>query len=116
MTKAMSRQLKPYNSKLITNVLWWSVGLLLTALALRFGMRAVGVRGDTPLPGLVYALTTPLVEPFSSFAPIPERFDYAAFEAASLLAVGAVLGTALGLYVVGLLLLGRNTGGTTLLP
>jgi hypothetical protein len=66
-------------------------------------MRLLGVRYDVPLPGAVYTLTNPVVEPFYRWFPVSERFDYYAVEWASLAAVGAVIAVALVIYVVGLL-------------
>jgi uncharacterized protein YggT (Ycf19 family) len=76
---------------------------LVCALALRFAMRAIGVRGDVPLPGFVYSVTAPLVEPFYRFFPASERFDLREIEMASVAAAGSVLAVVLGLYAVGLL-------------
>lgn len=84
-------------------VLWMVTALMVTALAMRFGMRAAGVRDDIPFPGLVYSLTAPLVQPFYRYFPASERFDLYAIEIASLVAAGSVLAIALGLYVLGLL-------------
>jgi uncharacterized protein YggT (Ycf19 family) len=84
--------------------LWAATAVVVSALALRFAMRALGVRDDVPLPGLIYSLTAPLVQPFYRFFPLDARFDYRATEAASLAAAGAVLGLALGVYVIGLML------------
>jgi hypothetical protein len=86
-------------------ILFWSVtALTVTLLALRFGMRLLGVRPDIPFPGFVYAITAPLVQPFYRFFPVSERFDYYAAEWASLLGAGCVLATALLLYVTVLLI------------
>src|SRR5438874_10970411 len=82
--------------------LWLVSALLVTALGLRFAMRALGVRDDIPFPGLVYSLTAPLVQPFYRYFPAPERFDYHTTEAASLLAAGIALALTLTIYVVGL--------------
>jgi hypothetical protein len=80
-------------------------------LLLRFGMRALGVRPDVPIPGLVYGLTAPLVQPFYTFFPLPapygSRFDIVVVETASLAAAGVVLLVALVIYVIGLLLFSR---------
>ncbi len=84
-------------------LLWVAVGLPVTLLALRFGLRLAGVRGDIALPGAMYALTAPFVEPFYRFFPAAERFDYPAVEVAALAAAGIVLALGLMLYVVGLL-------------
>ena len=85
-------------------LLWTITGITVTALSLRFGMKAVGVRDDIPLPGRIYSLTAPMVEPFYKVFPVNDRFDYPAIEAASLAAVGIVLALALGIYIVGLML------------
>ena len=76
-------------------------------LLLRFGMRALGVRPDVPFPGFVYGLTAPLVQPFYRFFPAGERFDQAVIEFASVAAAGLVFAVALGVYVAGMILLGR---------
>jgi uncharacterized protein YggT (Ycf19 family) len=92
-------------------VLWAVTGAVVTLLALRFGMRLVGVRGDVPLPGAIYALTSPLVEPFYRAFPASDRFDYPTMEVASLVAAGVVIGAAVVIYAVGLLVsvfLGRG--------
>jgi hypothetical protein len=84
-------------------LLWTMTGTTVTALSLRFGMRAVGVRDDIPLPGRIYTLTAPMVEPLYGIFPVSDRFDYPAIEIASLAAVGVVLILALLVYVLGLL-------------
>lgn len=89
-------------------MLWLVPGLVVTMLCLRFGMRAVGVRDDIPLPRLVYSLTAPLVAPFYRFFPVSDRFDYHAVEVAALAAAGGVVVIALGVYVVGLLILSKQ--------
>ncbi|MDQ3928213.1 MAG: hypothetical protein M3328_03585 [Chloroflexota bacterium] len=83
-------------------VLWVVTGLVVTLLALRFGMRLLAVRADIPLPGAVYAITTPLVAPFYEPFPVSDRFDYTAVEVASLAAAGAMIGAAVVIYAVGL--------------
>ena len=83
---------------------WLVVGLPIVALLLRFGMRALGVRTDVPLPGFVYWATAPLVEPFNRFFPANPRFDTTVAEVASLAAAGAIFGVAAGVYIVLLLL------------
>lgn len=93
-----------------TSVLWYVTAALETALAMRFVMRALGVREDIPFPHLIYAVTTPLVQPFYSFFPVSDRFDYHAVEVASLAAAGVVLAVAIGLYVLGLLVPSRPGG------
>lgn len=92
-------------------VLWAVIGIVVTLLALRFGMRLIGVRGDVPLPGAIYAITSPLVELFYGAFPTSDRFDYPTMEAASLVAAGVVIGAAVVIYAVGLLVsafLGRG--------
>ena len=91
-------------------MLWIITAIVVAALTLRFAMRAIGVRDDIPLPGLVYSLTAPIVQPFYRFFPLDARFDYHAIEVASLAAAGAALALALGLYVLGLLLFSRAPG------
>jgi uncharacterized protein YggT (Ycf19 family) len=83
---------------------WLIPALAVTLLALRFGLRLLGVRPDIPFPGFVYSLTAPIVEPFYRFFPVSARFDYYAVEWASLLAAVCVLAAALVIYVAGLLL------------
>lgn len=83
-------------------VLWVVTGTLVTLLGLRFGMRLLGVRGDVPLPGAVYALTSPLLAPLYGAFPASDRFDYPAVEVASLAAAGVVIGAAVVIYAVGL--------------
>ncbi|HKP54064.1 MAG TPA: hypothetical protein VJ183_15615 [Chloroflexia bacterium] len=100
---------KTQNSKFkiqnwIVRLFWLVPALAVTLLALRFGMRLLGVRPDIPFPGFVYSLTAPLVEPFYRFFPVSDRFDYYAIEWAALLAAGCVLAAALVIYVAGLLL------------
>ncbi|MFL5733089.1 MAG: hypothetical protein ACJ78Q_07780 [Chloroflexia bacterium] len=97
----------------LPSLLWLLTGLAVTAFALRFAMRALGVRDDIPFPGLVYSVTAPVVEFFYRFFPLDARFDHPAIEVASLAAAGAVLAVALAIYVVGLLLLGGNRNGAT---
>jgi hypothetical protein len=82
---------------------WLAAAVPVTLLALRFGMRLLGVRYDTPLPGAVYTLTDPIVRPFYRWFPAPERFDYYAVEWASVAAAGVVTAAALAVYVIGLL-------------
>lgn len=97
---------KIQNSKFkIQNWSFWLLPALpLTLLALRFGMRLLGVRPDIPFPGFVYSITAPIVTPFYSFFPASERFDYYATEWAALLAAGCILTTVLLLYVAALLI------------
>lgn len=84
-------------------LLWTMTGITVTVLSLRFGMRAVGVRDDIPLPGRIYSLTAPMIEPFYGIFPVSDRFDYPAIEVATLAAVGAVLTLALLVYVLSLI-------------
>jgi hypothetical protein len=91
-------------SRLLPLALWLLTGLAVTALALRFAMRALGVRDDIPFPGLIYAVTAPVVEPFYRFFPLQARFDLNAFEFASLAAAGTLMALAAGVYALGLLL------------
>ncbi|MBF6613517.1 MAG: hypothetical protein IVW55_10355 [Chloroflexi bacterium] len=95
----------------IGSILWYTTAALVTALVMRFAMRALGVRDDIPFPHLIYSLTTPLVQPFYLFFPVSDRFDYHAVEAASLAAAGVVLALAVGLYLLGLLLAGTKLRG-----
>ncbi|HEX9988820.1 MAG TPA: hypothetical protein VGE45_10145 [Chloroflexia bacterium] len=91
-------------------LLWVVAGLAATLFCLRFGMRALGVRPDIPLPGLLYALTAPFVQPFYRLFPITDRYDrydLPVVEVASLAASGSVLGVALLVYVVGLMLFAK---------
>ena len=91
-------------------LLWTMTGITVTALSLRFGMRAVGVRDDIPLPGRIYTLTAPMVEPFYNILPASDRFDYPAVEAASLAAAGVIIALALGIYILSLLFTARRAG------
>jgi hypothetical protein len=80
---------------------------MIVLLLMRFGMRAVGVRDELPVPSAVYAITEPLVEPFYRYFPLEDaRFDYYVLEAASLAAAAVVVAMGLGVYVVGLLAAG----------
>ena len=97
-------------SALFSLALWLFTAALVTLLALRFGMRLLGVRYDTSIAGAVYALTEPLVEPFYRWFPAAERFDYRATEAASLVAAGTVVVGALTIYVVCLLVVTQLQG------
>ena len=83
---------------------WLVTALAVTLLALRFGLRLLGVRPDIPFPGFVYSVTAPVVTPFYRLFPVSERFDYYAVEWAALVAAGCVLMAALILYVAVLLL------------
>jgi len=88
----------------VSRVLWLLAGLAVVVLAMRFAMRALGVRDDIPFPGLIYAATAPVVQPFYRFFPVSPRFDYQAIELASLAAAGVVFALAAGVYAVGLVL------------
>ncbi len=83
---------------------WLLVGVPAVALMLRFGMRAVGVRTDVPLPSFVYGVTDWLVTPFYSFFPADARFDRSALEVAALAAAGTLFLAAVGIYLITLLL------------
>jgi uncharacterized protein YggT (Ycf19 family) len=88
-------------------LLWVAAGLAATLFCLRFGMRALGVRPDIPLPGLLYSLTAPLVQPFYKLFPVTDRYDrydLPVVEVAALAAAGSVLGVTLLVYVFGLML------------
>jgi uncharacterized protein YggT (Ycf19 family) len=98
-------------ARLASWLLWVVAGLLATLFCLRFGMRALGVRPDTPLPGSLYFLTAPLVQPFYRLFPVTDRYDrydLPVVEVAALAAAGSVLGVALLLYVFGLTLFARE--------
>jgi hypothetical protein len=93
--------------RLSSFVLWTGAALIVSLLLLRFGMRALGVRPDIAIPGLVYGLTDPLVQPFYRFFPLPApygaRFDTPIIETASLGAAGVVCAVALAIYLIALL-------------
>jgi len=95
--------------RLSSFVLWTVASLIVSLLLLRFGMRALGVRPDIAIPGLVYWLTDPLVQPLYRFFPLPApygaRFDTPVVETASLGAAGVVCAAALAIYLVGLLVI-----------
>ena len=94
------------------SLLWVVTGTLVALVGLRFGMRFIGVRGDVPVPGAVYAITAPLVERFYGAFPASSRFDYPYVEMASLAAAGVVVGAAVVIYALGLVVsafLGRHT-------
>jgi len=80
-------------------------GLLVSALLLRFAMRALGVRPDIPFPGFIYWVTAPLVQPFHGQFPASPRFDYHTTEVASLVAAGAVIVACVVIYAFVLLAL-----------
>ncbi len=92
------------SSRLPLLLLWIASGIIVTMLCLRFGIRAVGVRGDIPLPRLIYSLTAPLVAPFYTFFPVSTRCRYHAVEVASLVAAGVAIAVTLGIYVLRLLI------------
>lgn len=100
--RRLAEQLREWLPVDLPLLLWTVTGILVTALSLRFGMRAVGVRDDIPLPGRIYTLTAPLVEPFYGIFPVTSRFDYPAVEIASLAAIGVVVALTLLIYVSGL--------------
>src|SRR4051794_2729547 len=87
-------------ASILSLCLWLLAAVAVTLLGLRFGMHALGVRDDVPLPGLAYRVTEPLVSPFYRFFPSDLRLDYHGFEVAALAAAGVVVGTALLVYVV----------------
>jgi hypothetical protein len=95
-------------ARILPLALWLVTGLAVATFVLRFAMRVLGVRDDIPFPGLLYAVTAPVVERFYRFFPLDARFDYPAIEPASLAAAGAALALALGIYTVGLLLFGGS--------
>lgn len=85
-------------------LLWAGVAVAAGLFLLRFGMRALGVLPDLPVPGAVYSLTAPWVERlYGVLPPTSQRFDQAAIEAASLAAAGAVVALGLAAYVLALL-------------
>jgi hypothetical protein len=95
-------------------LLWVVTGAIVALVGLRFGMRFIGVRGDVPVPGAVYAITAPVVERFYGAFPASPRFDYPYVETASLAAAGAVVGAAVVVYALGLVasaFLGRRGDG-----
>ena len=83
---------------------WALVGVPVAMLVLRFGMRAVGVRPDVPLPDFIYRVTSDFVSPFYRYFPADARFDRSALEVAALAAAGAIFLAAVGAYLIGLLL------------
>jgi len=89
-------------ASILSLCLWLLAAVAVTLLGLRFGMHALGVRDDVPLPGLVYRVTEPLVSPFYRFFPSDLRLDYHGFEVAALVAAGVVVGVALLVYVAAL--------------
>jgi uncharacterized protein YggT (Ycf19 family) len=87
----------------IASLLWLVPAGVSALLLLRFLMRLLGVRYDTPLPGAIYTLTDPMVRPLYRWLPAPERFDLYAVEWASVVAAGVVIAVALALFTVGLI-------------
>jgi hypothetical protein len=79
---------------------WLLVGVPTVALLLRFGMRAVGVRPDVPLPSFVYGVTAWLVTPLYRYFPTDARFDRSALEVAALAVAGTIFLVAVGAYVL----------------
>jgi hypothetical protein len=90
---------------------WLLVGIPVVTLMLRFGMRAVGVRSDVPLPSFVYWVTTWLVTPFYRFFPADARFDRSALEVAALAAAGTLSLAAVGTYLLFVLIFRKNSPG-----
>jgi hypothetical protein len=85
-------------------LLWVAVAVAAGLFLLRFGMRAVGVLPDLPVPGMIYTVSSPAVERLYEVLPPPSyRFDQAAIEVASLAAAGAVVALGLAAYVLALL-------------
>jgi hypothetical protein len=106
-SRILNSKLKTQNLKL-SSVWWIVVGAGVALLLVRFGMRAVGVRDELGVPGGVYALTGPLVQPFYRFFPVGDaRFDYHVAEVASIAAAGAVVALGLAVYAVGLVVFNR---------
>lgn len=90
---------------------WLLVGVPAVALMLRFGMRAVGVRSDVPLPSFVYGMTAWVVTPFYRYFPADARFDRSSLEVAALAAAGAIFLATVGLYVLFVLIFRKNSPG-----
>jgi hypothetical protein len=85
-------------------LLWVGIAVVAGLFVLRFGMRALGVLPDLPVPGLVYTVTGPTVERlYDVLPPSSERFDRAVIEVASLAAAGGVVALGLVAYVLWLL-------------
>jgi hypothetical protein len=83
---------------------WVGVALVAGLFLLRFGMRALGVLPDLPVPGAVYNVTTPAVERlYGALPPSSGRFDEQVIEVASLAAAGGVVALGLVAYVLSLL-------------
>jgi uncharacterized protein YggT (Ycf19 family) len=92
-----------WSGERIASLLWLVPAGVSALLLLRFLMRLLGVRYDTPLPGAIYTLTDPMVRPLYRWLPAPERFDLYAVEWASVAVAGVVIAGALALFVAGLL-------------
>jgi hypothetical protein len=85
-------------------LLWAAVAVVAGLFLLRFGMRALGVLPDLPVPELVYTMSAPWVERlYGMLPPTSQRFDQAAIEVASLAAAGGVVALGLVTYVLALL-------------
>jgi len=85
-------------------LLWMGVAVVAGLFLLRFGMRALGVLPDLPVPGLVYTVTSPAVERlYGVLPPTSQRFDQAVIEVASLAVAGGVVALGLVAYVLSLL-------------
>jgi uncharacterized protein YggT (Ycf19 family) len=95
----------------IASLLWLVPAGVSGLLLLRFLMRLLGVRYDTPLPGAIYTWTDSMVRPLYRWLPAPERFDLYAVEWASVAAAGVVVAAALALFAVGLLVSRLFRGG-----
>jgi hypothetical protein len=90
-------------ASLLSWALWLATGVVVTALCLRFAMRALSVRDDVPFPAFLYGATADLVRPFYRYFPASPRFDARAFETASLAAAGVAVALAVAVYTAGLL-------------
>ena len=92
--------------RLLPAVGWLVVAIPVLALLLRFGMRALGVRTDAPLPDFTYSATAPMVEPFYVMFPANPRFDTGVIELASLVAAGVIFAGAVMAYLLLLVIIG----------
>jgi uncharacterized protein YggT (Ycf19 family) len=92
--------------RLLPAIGWLVVAIPVLALLLRFGMRALGVRTDAPLPNFIYSATAPMVEPFYVTVPANPRFDTGVIELASLVAAGVIFAGAMMAYLFLLLVIG----------
>ncbi len=101
---------KPRIQNWPTLLFWLVTGLAVMLFCLRFVLRFVGVRPDTPFAGFVYSLTAPAVTPFYRVFPVSERFDYYAIEWATLLAAGCVLAASLVIYAAALIFADLSKG------